>query len=59
MEDFAELIRRLLELQRDERERSPRLIAEDKQLIDGLLERISDRKSPHKIATPGSAPTPQ
>jgi hypothetical protein len=36
MEDFAELMQRLLELQSGGRQRSPGLIAEDERLMDGL-----------------------
>jgi hypothetical protein len=36
MEDFAELMQRLLKVQSGGRERSPKLIAEDERLIDGL-----------------------
>jgi hypothetical protein len=36
MENFAELMQRLLEVQSGGRQRSPKLIAEDERLIDGL-----------------------
>jgi hypothetical protein len=39
MEDFAELMQRLLEVQSGGRQRSPELIAEDKRLIDALQKR--------------------
>ena len=49
MPNFAELMYRLLELQRYETERSPKLIAEDKRLIDSLLQRSLGRKPPHTV----------
>jgi hypothetical protein len=39
MERFAELILRLLEIQRDGTPRTPELIAEDDRLMDGLQKR--------------------
>jgi len=36
MENFAELMQRLLEVQSRGRQRSPELIAEDERLIEGL-----------------------
>jgi len=39
MEDFAELMQRLLEIQSGGRQRSPELIAEDKRLMDDLTEK--------------------
>ena len=36
MENFADLMQRLLELQSGGKERSPELIAEDERLIEGL-----------------------
>jgi hypothetical protein len=39
MEDFAELMQRLLEFQSGRRQRSPKLIAEDERLMDGLQKR--------------------
>jgi hypothetical protein len=39
MEDFTELMQRLLEVQSGGRERSPQLIAEDERLMDGLQKR--------------------
>ena len=39
MEDFAELMQRLLEFQSGGRQRSPKLIAEDERLMDGLQKR--------------------
>jgi hypothetical protein len=38
MEDFAELMQRLLEIQSGGRQRSPELIAEDERLMDALRE---------------------
>ena len=46
MEDFAELMQRLLELQCGGRERSPELIAEDERLMDGLRRELCARKTP-------------
>jgi hypothetical protein len=40
MERYAELMRRLLEIQSGGRPRSPKLIEEDKRLMDGLQKRI-------------------
>ena len=45
MEDFAELMQRLLEIQSGGRERSPALIAEDERLIDALQKRKLGRKA--------------
>jgi hypothetical protein len=39
MENFAELMHRLLEIQSGGRQRSPKLIAEDARLVDGLQKR--------------------
>jgi hypothetical protein len=39
MENFAELMQRLLEIQSGGRQRSPKLIAEDERLMDGLRKR--------------------
>jgi len=36
MENFAELMQRLLEIQSGGRQKSPELIAEDERLMDGL-----------------------
>jgi hypothetical protein len=36
MDNFAELMRRLLEIQSGGRQRSPELIAEDERLMEGL-----------------------
>jgi hypothetical protein len=40
MENFAELMQRLLEIQSGGRQRSPKLIAEDERLMVGLQKRI-------------------
>ncbi len=45
MENFAELIQRLLEIQSGGRERSPELILEDERLMDGLQKRNLAGKS--------------
>ena len=47
MEDLAELMQRLLEIQSGGRQRSPELIAEDERLMDGLRKEIW-QESPHK-----------
>ena len=39
MENFAELMQRLLEFQSDGRQRSPEVIAEDERLMDSLQKR--------------------
>ncbi len=39
MEDFTELMQRLLEIQSGGRQRSPQRIAEDERLMDGLQKR--------------------
>jgi len=46
MENFDELMQRLLEIQSGGRQRSPELIAEDERLMDALTEERSARKSP-------------
>ena len=45
MKNFAGLMRRLLEIQSGEKQRSPELIAEDERLIDGLRKRASTGRS--------------
>jgi hypothetical protein len=45
MEDFTELMQRLLEIQSGGRQRSPQLIAEDERLMDGLQKRNLAGKS--------------
>jgi hypothetical protein len=49
MEGFVELMQRLLEIQRDETQGSSRLIAEDRQLIDGLRKRILAGECSRKV----------
>jgi hypothetical protein len=44
MENFAELMQRLLKIQSGGRQRSPELIADDERLMDGLQKRILARK---------------
>jgi hypothetical protein len=39
MENFADLMQRLLEIQSGGRQRSPELVAEDERLMDGLQKR--------------------
>jgi len=46
MEDFARLMRRLLEIQSGGRPRTPELIAEDERLMDALRRRTLARKPP-------------
>jgi hypothetical protein len=41
MENLADLMQRLLEIQSGGRQRSPKLIAEDELLMDGLKKRIA------------------
>jgi hypothetical protein len=41
MEDFAQLMQRLLEIQSGGRQRSPELVAEDERLMEDLQKRIS------------------
>jgi hypothetical protein len=48
MEDFAELVRRLLEVQSGGRQRSPELIAEDELLMDRLQKRDLAGKLPRR-----------
>ncbi len=45
MEDFAELMQRLLEIQSGGRQRSPELIAEDDRLMDALQKRDPRKKT--------------
>ena len=49
MESFTELMQRLIEIQRDEIQRSPELIAEDRRLLDGLQQRILAGKPPQRV----------
>ena len=46
MENFAELMQRLLEIQSGGRQRSPELIAEDERLMDALRKESRARKTP-------------
>jgi hypothetical protein len=46
MENFAELMQRLLEVQSGGRQRSPELIAEDARLMDGLQKRMISAAAP-------------
>jgi hypothetical protein len=46
MENFAELMQRLLEIQSGGRQRSPELIAEDERLMDALRKRDPAGKNP-------------
>jgi hypothetical protein len=45
METFSELMQRLLEIQSGGRERSPKLIAEDARLMNGLQKKKYGRKA--------------
>ena len=49
MEDFAELMQRLLEIQSGGRKRSPELIAEDERLMDGLQKRSLAGKPAQRV----------
>jgi hypothetical protein len=55
MENFAQLIQRLLELQSGGRQRSPELIAEDDRLIHGLQKRTLAGR-PRQTLTLSAAP---
>jgi hypothetical protein len=46
MEDFAELMKRLLEVQSGGRQRIPELIVEDKRLMDALPKTIGPARQP-------------
>jgi hypothetical protein len=46
MRDLADLMQRFIEIQSDERQRSPELLAEDERLMDGLQKRNLAEKSP-------------
>jgi hypothetical protein len=48
MENFAELMQRLLEIQSGGRQRSAELIAEDEQLVDRLQKRVLAGKPPQQ-----------
>jgi hypothetical protein len=45
MENFAELMQRLLEIQSGGRQRSPKLIAEDERLMDRLRRRTPEPRN--------------
>jgi hypothetical protein len=49
MQDVAELMQRLLEIQSGGRQRSPELTAEDERLMDGLQKRNLARKPPQTV----------
>jgi hypothetical protein len=49
MEDLAELMQRLLEIQGGGRQRSPKLIAEDERLMDALRKRNLAGKPPQTV----------
>jgi len=52
MEDFTELMQRLLEIQSGGRQRGPEVIAEDDRLMDGLQKR-SFAARPAQTDSPG------
>jgi hypothetical protein len=54
MEDYAQLIQRLLEIQSGERKRSPELSLEDKRLMDRLQRRTQAGK-PAQTVKPSPA----
>jgi hypothetical protein len=54
MENFAELMQRLLEIQGGGRPRSPELIAEDERLMDGLQKRTLAGKPVQTVKEDGS-----
>jgi hypothetical protein len=56
MENFAQLMRRLLEIQSGGRERSPELIAEDERLMDGLQKRNLAGKPPQSVELSPNTP---
>jgi hypothetical protein len=50
MENFAELMQRLLEIQSGGRQRSPELIAEDERLMDGLQKKtLAGKPTPQEF----------
>jgi hypothetical protein len=49
MPNFAELMKRLVELQSCKTQRSSKLIAEDERLMDRLQKRSLGRKAPHTV----------
>jgi hypothetical protein len=58
MENFSHLMRTLLELQSDDRQRSPELIAEDERLMDRLQKRILAAKAPQSVQPSRYSPEP-
>ena len=58
MENFAELMQRLLENQTGGRQRSPELIAEDERLMDGLQKRHLAGKPPQTVKLSQASPGP-
>lgn len=49
MENFAHLMRRLLEIQSGEKQRSPELTEEDERLMDGLRKRDLAGGAPQSV----------
>jgi hypothetical protein len=49
MENFAELMQRLLEIQSGGRPRSPEVVAEDERLMDRLQKRDLEGKRPQPV----------
>jgi hypothetical protein len=61
MEDFAELMQRLLEIQSGGRQRSPKLTAEDERSMEHLQRGTLTRKPPQPVHPTGqgsSTPVP-
>jgi hypothetical protein len=56
MENFAHLMRRLLEIQSGGRERSPELVAEDERLMDGLQKRNLAEEPPQSVELSQDSP---
>jgi hypothetical protein len=57
MENYADLMQRLLEMQNGER-RNPKLIAEDEQLIRGLQKRHLEKQTPQRLELSGESILP-
>ncbi len=53
MDELAELMQRLLEIQGGGRQRSPELVAEDERLMDGLQKRYLAGKPPQAVERVG------
>jgi hypothetical protein len=53
MENFAELIQRLLDIQSGGRKRSAELVAEDERLMRGLQKRSLEELPPNHDTEPG------